>query len=809
MFTINKSEAAAAWTAELGAVLAAQRATFEFERRFASTARREQLSRDLFAARVVETSLAKSPDSPESLVKATDMAVNGLETGSSALYPLLDTDKDLDQQGVLSLVCAVYWQARLADERTRACFTAAREGRKLSGFDDAVEMAAETEQCLLALRRFEGLLQRGGDWLEPDKNWLRLRSVATAGRLRLHAAVLKALEAQALERPLPPALAEQVSEIKSPEISLCDGLAWRAAGFSAAEIMDWREAGLLRPAQAHAWYCHGFSPTEADAWSKAGLLPDESGIYVHGGASELETALALHKALGDVERLLPWYRARFEIQEILRLLGEGVRTPDQALSLRAKALAPPEPEVKADAPAPAAHAAQEAQAAPAAGEAPEAPAAGKAPKESEPAAKPAGKALPPLPALDDLDRALGPLPKPPPLPSFGLSSAVPVPPPALLPGTVPPPRVAPPVAAFDDFAKEFGIAAPVPAPAKAVAPSGAPASVTDAGAPTAAEPQGAAPKVEVPQAGPPQAAVLNAKAPQAADSEAEAPDTKVPQVAAVKAEPPKSEAPQTGAAAATEIPPLPAPPSLPEASAPAPQAPGFSWIVERVRRSFGLDGLDEAAAWKAVPPGGGVWMGWGVPSANPLPGQGQPPAVCLPLGSGSFDLAVASEGLAFAGKPFQPDTFFADEAWQTAIDALRAARGDVGAEGQWCVFAWPPARALLLWGLVYPPGPPPWSTAVDYEERESWPHRWDRKTDEWGEAGMQSPCMIGRTLDQGWWVAMEEGLQPKPAGEVAPVDTNWNKATWWDTFQDFCLKMEIPVKHPHWNLVAGREESAK
>jgi hypothetical protein len=199
----------------------------------------------------------------------------------------------------------------------------------LAGFEDAVELAEETEQLMLALRVFESLLESGQDWIPADRNWLRLRAASTPGRLRLRAAVLRSLESQALERPLPADLAVEIASFKTLELSDSTALAWHAAGFTAEETFDWRDAGLLNPGQAHAWHCHGFGPSEAKAWSLAGLLPDESGIYAHIGAGKLETALALHRALGDVERFLPWHRAGYGASAALGFLSEGLRSPAQ------------------------------------------------------------------------------------------------------------------------------------------------------------------------------------------------------------------------------------------------------------------------------------------------------------------------------------------------------------------------------------------------------------------------------------------------------------------------------------------------
>jgi hypothetical protein len=244
------------------------------------------------------------------------------------------------------------------------------------------------------------------------------------------------------------------------------------------------------------------------------------------------------------------------------------------------------------------------------------------------------------------------------------------------------------------------------------------------------------------------------------------------------------------------------------AAAAEPAAPAESWACKRAREVFGVEAPEESQAWSVAPAGGGAWIGWGVFEASESVGGGAPPVLRLPLGEGAMDLATASEGVALPGKAYRPETFIPDTEWQSGLDAVRSARGAAETAGSWHLYAWQPARAVLAWGLVYPAGPPPWSDAVDYEVRENWTQRWKRKTEEWGEEGAEPQCRVGRTLDQGWFVALKEGLQVQGSAAPTPIDTHWNRGSWREQFQDFCLKMEIPVRAAHWNLLAGSSEDA-
>lgn len=326
---------AQALAAELNAALAAQHASLELERRFLPLDRRDAAGRGLFEVRVAEARLREAQAAPLEQAAVLDSlagpAAQALEETAQALYPLLAREAPLDAVGRLSAVAGLCRLARLDEARTRAVFTAAREGRKLPGFEDAVDLAEESGQLDLALRRFIQLLELGHDWEAHDLDWLLLRLSSAPGRLRLRAASLRSLAKSLAGTALPPAQREALARFEPLGMDPALALAWDAAGFSPEESLDWRAAGFKLPAQAHAWHCHGFDPQEAKAWSKAGLLPDESGLFVHGGAEEPGQALRLRRHLGDVQHYFAWYRAGLRVPETLQWLEQGLRDPGQAL----------------------------------------------------------------------------------------------------------------------------------------------------------------------------------------------------------------------------------------------------------------------------------------------------------------------------------------------------------------------------------------------------------------------------------------------------------------------------------------------
>lgn len=353
--------AAHALAAELTAALAARHASLEYERRFLSLEKRDETARSLFEVRVAEArakDAAKQPGAHlDVLAPLALSAAASLEEAAQSLFSYLAREVEMKPLACLRVVRGLQRLARMDEARTRAVFTAARDGLRLPGFEDAVDLAEESEQLFLALRRFETLLDAAADWQASDVDWLLLRATSVPGRMRLRAAALRSLVLELSGEPLTPALAQALGAYTVLELPPSRSLRWMAAGFSPEECMDWRESGQRDPIQAHAWHCHGFGPAEALAWSKAGLLPDESGIFVHCGAGELQDALALRHHLGDIERYFPWYKAGFKALEALRWLAQGVRDPAEALNKRkfealAKASSAAQAELSAAKPAP-------------------------------------------------------------------------------------------------------------------------------------------------------------------------------------------------------------------------------------------------------------------------------------------------------------------------------------------------------------------------------------------------------------------------------------------------------------------------
>ena len=98
--SLTTSEATEAWRAELGAILASQKATLEFERLLGVAGREESLSRELFSVRVVESALSQTPGSQESLCRATEHCVAVLNAQASSLYPFLDHESEAGDAGL-------------------------------------------------------------------------------------------------------------------------------------------------------------------------------------------------------------------------------------------------------------------------------------------------------------------------------------------------------------------------------------------------------------------------------------------------------------------------------------------------------------------------------------------------------------------------------------------------------------------------------------------------------------------------------------------------------------------------------------
>jgi hypothetical protein len=324
--------------AELSAALPARKSALEFERHFALADQAERVNRGLFEIRVAEARLkAGTADPVASAAALGSIALSeaeDLEAEALVLEPLLGPAAAGRQIGVLRLVCALFRLARLGEGRARAYFTFARQGKRLPGFEEALELAPENELFFLALRRFRTLLQAGGAWSGQDADWLRLRSATAPGRLRLRAAALRSGAEAAAQCPLPPSLEGRRQPFLAYGSEKTVALAWAVAGFSPKEALTWGEAGLSLADQAQAWRDRGLEPEEAAAWAQADLLPDEAAAFKACGASDPAMARSLRQALGDVEHLLAWHRAGFQVAEVLRLRNSGVHSVADAVTQR-------------------------------------------------------------------------------------------------------------------------------------------------------------------------------------------------------------------------------------------------------------------------------------------------------------------------------------------------------------------------------------------------------------------------------------------------------------------------------------------
>jgi len=316
----------------------------DFEKRFGAPDQGERIQRELFKLRVAESRLKEAgltPPSPANgLADLAVMEAEILEEEARALEPLLSPDAAGRQIGLLRLACALLHLARIGEGRARAYFTYARNGKRLPGFEEVLELAPENELFFLALRRFRSLLQAGGAWSVRDADWLRLRAATAPGRLRLRAAALRNVAEAAAGRKLPADLEALRRPFLDFEYDAAEALSWAVAGFTLKEAMSWGNAGLPHADQAQAWRDRGLSVSEASLWAKADLLPDEAAAFKACGARDPETARRLRQQLGDVEQLLNWYRAGFSAEEVLRLRDAGVQNVFAAMQQRDAGQAP-------------------------------------------------------------------------------------------------------------------------------------------------------------------------------------------------------------------------------------------------------------------------------------------------------------------------------------------------------------------------------------------------------------------------------------------------------------------------------------
>ncbi|HTB34542.1 MAG TPA: hypothetical protein VK842_06740, partial [bacterium] len=224
----------------------------------------------------------------------------------------------------------------------------------------------------------------------------------------------------------------------------------------------------------------------------------------------------------------------------------------------------------------------------------------------------------------------------------------------------------------------------------------------------------------------------------------------------------------------------------------------LSWGRLRAQQLFGVEIETEAEALAVPLPPGSAWLGWGSLQSHPIEAGGDAGAFVWPLGGSSLLVMGASELLAPAGKVVEVPDMRPDPLWQEALDPLRIKLGLPKHAGSWMLMSTAEGGALA-WGLVHPAGPPPWSTAVDYQEFESWTARWARKTEEWGEEGKAPNAKVGKLKDGSWWIALPEATAGAGAGPQSLAFTVV-KPAWLESLQEFCLKMEMPAKAGKWRL---------
>lgn len=334
MLPLDTQQVAELLAAELSAALPARRAALEFEQHYAGPDQWDRIKQGLFGLRIAESRLKGAGAAVLGALAVAE--AENLEAEAAFLAPLLGPDAAGRRVGLLRLVCALLRLARYGEGRAIAHFSLARRGRPLGGHTgEALEWLPENELFFLALRRFEALLKEARPWTLADADWLRLRAATAPGRLRLRAAALRSGAERAAHVALPAAMEAQRRPYLDRGFEAGTALGWAVTGFAPKQAFTWGEEGIADPAQAQAWRDRGLGPEEAGVWAAADLLPDEAAAFKACGALDPDVAHRLRQHLGDVEYLLAWHRAGFDVAEVLRLKGQGVRSVEDALALRA------------------------------------------------------------------------------------------------------------------------------------------------------------------------------------------------------------------------------------------------------------------------------------------------------------------------------------------------------------------------------------------------------------------------------------------------------------------------------------------
>jgi hypothetical protein len=174
------------------------------------------------------------------------------------------------------------------------------------------------------------------------------------------------------------------------------------------------------------------------------------------------------------------------------------------------------------------------------------------------------------------------------------------------------------------------------------------------------------------------------------------------------------------------------------------------------------------------------------------------------MGGGLMDVVAESEGVALPSRSHAPRALGAPLAWKQRLDQLRAARGKRAVPGQWHLFAWPPVRALLVWGISFKTMAVPWGEVPDFNTDETWRQRWDRKAMEAGHPDLPCPCVVGKTPRGTWWVAIQPSVTSAQGSHPTVIHPRAVEESWRAEMDDFWRIMGLPVQPARWHLIADR-----
>ncbi len=116
-------------------------------------------------------------------------------------------------------------------------------------------------------------------------------------------------------------------------------------------------------------------------------------------------------------------------------------------------------------------------------------------------------------------------------------------------------------------------------------------------------------------------------------------------------------------------------------------------------------------------------------------------------------------------------------------------------------------KPVVFWGVAFEAaGVSPWQESMDFNPRETWLKRWQRKCDEWSQPELEAKLAFGVSGVGDaqrhflYYLGSEKILSgEKPElWEAAKVDADWK-----DTFEEFCQIMDLPLKKPGWQLGVG------